>query len=308
MSPLLGALLPVFGVIALGWGLRRSGLVKADAWPGISRLTYVGLSPALLFSVISRADLSSISVGPAVAAAALGFVAMSLVVLALKPFIHTDGPSFTSVFQGACRWNGLVILALAALIYGTEGEVLIALIMVVTIPIVNIQVVTVLTVWGTSDRKPDVTTVLWRIASNPLILGCVAGGVANLLGLFQSGTIADVVELMGRAALPLILLAVGAGLDFKALRASRGLLALTVFLKLILAPIIFGLLAWSFGVRGDTLAIIVMVGASPGAASAYVLAQQLGGNRQLTAGDVTATTLLSFFTLPAAISVAQLVG
>ncbi len=113
---------------------------------------------------------------------------------------------------------------------------------------------------------------------------------------------------MGRAALPLILLAVGAGLDFKALGASRGLLTLTVFLKLILAPVVFGLLAWSFGVRGETLAIVVMVGASPGAASAYVLAQQLGGNRQLTAGDVTATTLLSFFTLPAAIWIAQLVG
>ena len=201
-----------------------------------------------------------------------------------------------------------MILALAALAYGVEGEVLISLIMVVTIPIVNIQVVTVLTIWGANGRKPDVRTVLWRIVTNPLILGCLAGGVANLLGLFQAGTIAEVVELMGRAALPLILLAVGAGLDFKALGASRGLLTLTVFLKLILAPVVFGLLAWSFGVRGETLAIVVMVGASPGAASAYVLAQQLGGNRQLTAGDVTATTLLSFFTLPAAIWIAQLVG
>lgn len=308
MTLILGALLPIFAVIGLGWVLRRTALVPESAWPGISRLTYVGLSPALLFSVISKADFSTISVGPAVAAAAFGFVVMGLIVLALKPVINTDGPSFTSVFQGACRWNGLVILALAALAYGVEGEVLISLIMVVTIPIVNIQVVTVLTIWGANGRKPDVRTVMWRIVTNPLILGCLAGGVANLLGLFQSGTIAEVVELMGRAALPLILLAVGAGLDFKSLGASRGLLTLTVFLKLIIAPVVFGLLAWSFGVRDETLAIVVMVGASPGAASAYVLAQQLGGNRQLTAGDVTATTLLSFFTLPAAIWVAQLVG
>src|SRR5690606_40211260 len=56
------------------WVLRRTNLVQESAWPGISRLTYVGLSPALLFSVISKADFSTISVGPAVAAAALGFV------------------------------------------------------------------------------------------------------------------------------------------------------------------------------------------------------------------------------------------
>jgi hypothetical protein len=308
LTLILGALLPIFAVIGLGWVLRRTNLVQESAWPGISRLTYVGLSPALLFSVISKADFSEISVGPAVAAAALGFVVMGAIVLALKPLIRADGPSFTSVFQGACRWNGLVILALAALAYGVEGEVLISLIMVVTIPIVNIQVVTVLTVWGANGRKPDVPTVMWRIVTNPLILGCIAGGVANLLGWFQTGTVSEVVELMGRAALPLILLAVGAGLDFTALKANRWLLAITVALKLMLTPVVFGLLAWSFGVRGEALAIVVMVGASPGAASAYVLAQQLGGNRQLTAGDVTATTLLSFFTLPTAVWIAQLVG
>ena len=104
MSPLLAALLPVFGVIALGWGLRRSGLVKADAWPGISRLTYVGLSPALLFSVISRADLASITVGPAILAAAAGFLGMGALILLLRPLIPASGPSFTSIFQAGARW------------------------------------------------------------------------------------------------------------------------------------------------------------------------------------------------------------
>ncbi|WP_421791903.1 AEC family transporter [Hyphobacterium sp.] len=308
MNPIFGALLPIFAVIGVGWGLRRSGLMPAEQWPAISRLAYVGLSPALLFSVISRADFDAITVAPAVAAAALGFIAMGALAIALKPLINTDGPAFTSIFQGSVRWNGLVILALATLSYGLSGEVLVSLIMVVTIPIVNVMAVTVLTIWGTSEKKPDVGAVLWRIISNPLILGCLAGGVANVFGWFQSGPIADVLALMGRAALPLILLAVGAALDFSALNARRHLLAISVTMKLIVAPFVFGAVAYAFGVRGDELAIVVLVGASPGAASAYVLAQQLGGDRRLTAGDVTASTLLSMITLPLAVWVATQIG
>ncbi|WP_420432109.1 AEC family transporter [Hyphobacterium sp.] len=308
MNPILGALLPIFAVIGVGWALRRSGLIPAEQWPAISRLAYVGLSPALLFSVISRADLEALSVAPAVLAAALGFLSMGLLVIVLKPLIPADGPAFTSIFQGAVRWNGLVILALATLSFGLDGEVLVSLIMVVTIPIVNIMAVTVLTIWGTSDKKPDAKAMLWRIISNPLILGCLAGGVANVFGWFQSGPIADVLALMGRAALPLILLAVGAALDFSALNARRHLLAISVTLKLIIAPLVFGGLAWTFGVRGEALAIVVLVGASPGAASAYVLAQQLGGDRRLTAGDVTASTLFSLVTLPVAVWIATQLG
>jgi len=303
MSPLLASLLPVFGVIALGWVLRRSGLVKADAWPGITRLTYVGLSPALLFSVISTADFDGITVGPAILAAAAGFLGMGALILALRPLIPASGPSFTSIFQAGARWNGLLILALAVIAWGTEGEVLVSLIMVVTIPIVNIMAVTVLSVWG-EGAKPDLRSVALRIVTNPLILGCLAGAAANALGLFQSGAIADILALIGRAALPLILLSVGAGLDFAALKERPHLLAISVVLKLAIAPVMFGLMAWMLGATGDAFALVVLVGASPSAASAYVLAQQMGGDSRLTAGDVTATTLLSLLTIPLAMEIA----
>jgi malonate transporter len=84
----------------------------------------------------------------------------------------------------------------------------------------------VLTIWGASAVKPDFRRVAGRIVTNPLILGCLAGAAANGLGVFQTGPVADTAALAGRAALPLILLAIGAGLDFSALRARPALLAL----------------------------------------------------------------------------------
>ncbi len=297
MNPVAGALLPIFGVITLGWALRRSGLVRADFWPGINRLSYSALLPALLFASISTADVNLSGVLPFLVAATLGFVIMGAIGLGFA-LLPIDGPAYSSVFQGAVRWNGFVLLALAGAVFGPEGAALAALVFAPTVPIINMMCVAVLSVWGSADDKPDVRRVALRIAANPLILACLAGITANAMGWFQSGPMADTAALAGRAALPMILLAIGAGLDFTALRARPALLTLSTALKLVVAPLVFIGLGLALGVEGMPLALLAAIGATPGAAAAYVLASEMGGDARLMAGHVTATTLLAFIALP----------
>jgi len=304
VSMVAGALLPIFGVIALGWGLRRSGLVRADFWPGINRLSYQALLPALLFVSISTAEVDLAGALPFLVAATLGFILMGAIALALKP-LPVDGPAYTSLFQGAVRWNGFVLLALAGAIFGPEGAALAALVFAPTVPIINVMCVAVLSIWGEAEDKPDVRRVAVRIAANPLILACLAGIAANGLDLVQTGPLADTAALAGHAALPMILLAIGAGLDFTALRARPALLALSASLKLIAAPLIFLGLGLALGVTGMPLALLAAIGATPGAAAAYVLASEMGGDARLMAGHVTATTLLAFLALPFWIGIAS---
>ncbi|PWE16467.1 AEC family transporter [Marinicauda salina] len=297
MTPVFDALVPIFGVIGIGWALRKSRLVRLELWPGVNRLSYQALLPALLFSVISTADYAGLPAGPFLAAAVLGFASMGAIALALKP-LPVDGPAYTSLFQGAVRWNGFVLLALALSVFGEEGAALAALVFAPTVPLINVMCVAVLTVWGASETKPDIRRVTMRIVTNPLILACLAGAAANALGWFQTGPIADTAALAGRAALPLILLAIGAGLDFSALRARPRLLALSVTLKLMVAPAIFYGIGTLLGVEGLALAVLTAIGATPGAAASYVLASEMGGDARLMAGHVTATTLIAFATLP----------
>ena len=216
MSPVVDALIPIAGVIALGWLLRKTGLVRAELWGGINRLSYQALLPALLFSTISRAELDIGEAGAFLAAVTLGFVAVSAVAMACR-LLPMEGPSFTSVFQGSVRWNGFVLLALSGSVFGTDGEALVALVFAPTVPLINVLSVIVLVIWGASDRPPDLARVASRIITNPLIIGCIAGAAANALDLFQTGPVAETARLAGRAALPLMLLSIGAGLDFSAL-------------------------------------------------------------------------------------------
>lgn len=297
MNPVLEALIPIFGVIALGWGLRRSRLVAAELWGGINRLSYQALLPALLFSTISRADYAGLPAGTFLVAVTLGFVAMGAIALLFRP-LPIDGPAYTSLFQGAVRWNGFVLLALAGPVFGPEGAALAALVFAPTVPLINVMCVAVLSVWGESERRLNRRAIVMRIVTNPLILGCVAGAAANVAGVFQTGPVADTAALAGRAALPLILLAIGAGLDFSALKARPQLLTLAVALKLVLAPAVFYALGLAFGVDGVALGVLTAVGATPGAAASYVLAREMGGDARLTAGHVTATTLLAAISLP----------
>ncbi|WP_417493652.1 AEC family transporter [Maricaulis sp.] len=294
---ILAALFPIFGVIAIGWLLRRSGLLPDNSWGPVSRLAYLGLSPALLFTAIARADLSSITLGPFLIASVLGFMAMAVIMLALKPLLKIPDPTYTSVFQAVCRWNGMLILALGIALFGDQGEILVALVMVVSIPLVNIECVAALAVWG-EGAAPNWRSIVYRIITNPLILGSVAGGVVNLAHIPVPAAVIDTLTLLGQAALPLILLSVGAGLNFTTLRARPRLLALSVFLKLMIGPLVFYGVGKAMGLEGIPLTILLLTGSSPGAGSAYVLAQQMGGDAPYSAGDITASTLFCFVTIP----------
>jgi predicted permease len=297
MSATSAALIPLLGVIFIGWLLRRTQLVPSELWSGVAKLSYQALLPATLFSTISLADFDGMQAGSFALAAAIAFGLMGAIALLFKP-LPVDGPGYTSLFQGAVRWNGFLLLAFAQAAFGLEGAALLALVFAPTIPIINIMCVTVLSLWGDNNASPKLTPVIGRIVTNPLILACFAGITANAFDLFQTGPIADMASLIGRAALPLILLTVGAGLDFSALRARPGLLSLSVSLKLIVAPLVFYGCGRALGVEGLAMTLLVAVGSAPGAAAAYVLASEMGGDKRLMAGHVTATTVLTFIALP----------
>ena len=81
-----------------------------------------------------------------------------------------------------------------------------------------------------------------------------------------------------------------------------GAAALTVFLKLILMPVLAVALALPFGLSGPNLVIVVVCASVPASSSAYVLARQMGGDAPLLAQIITLQTILAAITMPIAIA------
>ena len=298
MSPIVSGLVPVAGAIALGWVLRVSGLVAAPLWAGITRLSYQALLPALLFVTIARTEYDGLPVGAFLGAMTVAFLVMAALSYGAGRLAGARGPSLTSVFQGGLRINGFVVLALAQAAFTPEGVALIALMFGVMVPLVNVLCVGVLAVHGRAETSPGPRVVAVRIATNPLIVGCVLGLLAAAMPFEAPVALTETAALVGRAALPLILLSVGAGLDFSSVTSAPRLLTVCAVLKLAAAPLVFWGLAAAFGAEGAALTALLAIGAAPCAASAYVLAREMGGDAELMGGHVTVSTILAFAALP----------
>lgn len=302
------ALVPVFMLIMSGVAVKRWLIPDETHWIGAERLVYYVLFPALLVNTLAHADLTRVPVEEVAGALLLAVVLMSLLCLALRPLMQRtlgiDGPAFTSVFQGATRWQTYIGLAVAGNLFGNYGLALASVAAVAMIPLLNIINVWVLAHYA-SPQKPHWSDVLLAIAKNPFIWSCVIGIVLNVLHVPIPETINAFADALGRAALALGLLLVGAGLQIRGLIRPAPATLVSAALKLIVMPAIAIALAKLFGATGSPLAVIACCAAVPAASNSYVLARQMGGDTALLAEILTFETIAAIVTMPLAIEVAM---
>jgi predicted permease len=301
----VAALLPVFLLIVMGFLLRR-WLISQDAhWLGLERLLYYVMFPALLIGTMARADLTKVpvlAVGGTMLACVLLMAALCLALRpALTRWLGADGPAFSSLFQGATRWQIFVALPVAGNLFGDLGLALASVAMVAMTPILNVLCVWVLVRYA-SPNQPDWRTVLGALARNPLIWACAVGAALNPVAAAIPQPINTVVEALGRSSLALGLLIVGAGLRIDELTRLKPLTLPTCLLKLVVMPAIAIAIGLGCGLSGANLSVLVCCTAVPAASNSYVLARQLGGDAPLMAQILMFETLFAAVTMPLAIA------
>jgi malonate transporter and related proteins len=300
MLTTFGALAPIFLLIALGWLLRARGFLGASFWPGAERLVYWILFPALLLLTTASSELTGFSSLPIALALIAAILLTAALAFALRGRFGLSGASFTSIFQGAIRNNTYVGLAGAGALYGEAGLAVMGLVVFVVVTLVNVlSVVVLLSHRGGTMRPAD---LLLSVATNPLIVACAGGFVLNATGLGLPELANAMLEILGRAALTLALLCVGAGLDLGRLGRNPPAVAAASVLKLMVMPVATWAFCRLFGVEGVAAATALLFTAAPISASSYVLARQLGGDAPLMAGLITLSTILAALTMPLALA------
>lgn len=295
MSPVILAVVPIFGLIFLGFILRRIEFPGPDFWPVSERLTYYVLFPALLVSGLVGRSFDESATGLAVTLIAAVCIVGALLVT-LRPMIGMDGPVFTSVFQGAIRPNTYVGLSAAAALLGPDWMALSAVALLTLIPLVNVLCVLVLSRHG--KHGGGLGRVALELVRNPLILACVVGFALNGLDVALPTIVAEFLTILGKAALPLGLLAVGAGLRFEGLGEKALPVALASLAHLVALPLAAYGCAQLLGVEGVTRDAALIYTAIPVSVSAFILARQMGGDHRGMALIITVQTVLSAVTLP----------
>jgi predicted permease len=297
------AIAPVFLMILIGYALRRGGIPSVEFWNLNDRLVYFVLMPALFFRQISTADLGAEPVGPFALAlcagffAALGFGALAARVAGLAP------AQASSVALGAARFNTFVALAVAEALHGAAGLQLAVLAAVLLVPVVNVSAVALLAATLSTGEGGVLGRTLRDLVRNPLILAIAAGLAANLAGLGGLPVVDDTAAILGAAALPVMLLCVGANLRVRGMRASVGPVALAGIGKLAVFPAAT-LAALALVPPGALAAEVALIYAAlPAGVAAYTLARAMGGDAPLMAAIITVQTLLAFVTMPVTLAI-----
>jgi malonate transporter and related proteins len=299
MTSAFDAIIPVFGVIAIGFIAKRLKVVPDTAWPAVNSFGYWLLYPAFLFSTVASADFSGPETLPFLASLIIGFALAAVWGLSMRFVFRGDGPAYTSVFQGSVRWNGFIMLAAAPALYGPQGTALVALGFGPVVAFVNLISVSVLARWGNNDVRPTISGALGEVIKNPLVVASIVGVIANLSGASKMmGPVAEGITLLGRAALPVALVSVGAALSFGSAQKVPWHLSMGVVSKLLVAPVLMLGAGTLLGLPPLLLAVAVGLASMPSAPASYVLAREMGGDAPLMASIVTATTLLSLITIP----------
>ena len=292
-------LFPDFSLIACGWLLCRYTALDRRVWDQVESLVYYFLFPVLLFHSIVRSPID-FGATSNLLAAGLG-VGLSGIALAYAlPYLpgigrHIDRREHAGSAQIAFRFNSFICLALADRLAGPQGLLLIAVLIGVCVPLMNVAAV-----WPMARHAQ--TGFLRQLVRNPLIIATASGLVVNLLGLGVPTWMEPTLTRIGAASLALGLMAAGAGMQFATLARGKALAVSLLSIRHLILPLIGWGLARALRLDATQAAVLMAFAAVPTASSAYVLAARMGYNGPYVAGLVTMSTLLGIVSLPFALA------
>jgi predicted permease len=207
---------------------------------------------------------------------------------------YIDRRDHAASAQVAFRFNSFIALALAERIAGARGLQLIAVLIGVCVPLVNVAAVWPMAKHGQSG-------FLRALVRNPLILATACGLAFNAAGLQIPAFAQPTLSHIGSASIALGLMAAGAGLQLGSMASNKTLTAGLLAIRHFLTPLVGFVLARGFGLDPVQAAVLLAFSALPTASSTYVLAARMGYNGGYVAGLVTLSTLLGLASLPFAL-------
>ncbi len=146
MEHITSALIPIFALILIGYFFKKIKFPSNDFWASADKLTYYILMPSLLVYKLSTANFETLDAKDFLFTGNITILVVLLISILINVILNTNGASFSSIVQGAVRFNTYVFLALISYVYGDEGLALRALLITFAIPLINVIAITIFAV------------------------------------------------------------------------------------------------------------------------------------------------------------------
>lgn len=301
MELLLTIVFPIFGIVAAGFICGRFGLLGADSSEALNRFVYWVALPSLLFGVMAKVDIASVFNWPFIA----GFAGASAVVWALasiagRLLFRLDlGESSLHGLNSAYPNTGYMGIPLVIALYGEDATLPAILATIISVLSVALSVAPIeIAKQEKANVARVIADVLLALARNPMIVAPCAGLGWAATGLGLTPPLDTFLSLLGAAAGPCALFAIGLFLVGKPLTEGSAEIAVMTVFKLIVHPALTALAVLMFFDMDPLWAnVAIIMAALPIGSGPFVLAQASGLYVRRTSTVMLATTVLSLFTI-----------
>ncbi len=322
------AVLPIVLLIALGFLLKKTGMLSREFFDAGNRFTFRILLPALLFyNVYNIGSFEELSLGFIV----YGLAAVVVICLLAIPVVCAftkDSAKQGSLIQAAFRSNYAIIgLPLAESLFGAKGAAAASVMSAFCVPLFNILAVAVLTVFNKNSEKGriDAKKILLGIVKNPLIAATFVGlavlGIRELFVLAQIDfRLRDItflykaLENVKSVCTPFALIVLGGRFEFSAVARLRKEIVFGTALRTAAVPLIglSGALLLRLTIlpelSGEHFATYIGVFATPTAVASAIMAKEMGADGELAGQLVVWTSIVSTVTIFVYVSVLRILG
>ncbi|KQQ07352.1 hypothetical protein ASF46_16905 [Rathayibacter sp. Leaf296] len=230
-------------VIAVGYLIARFGLVPPEGRAVLSRIAFFVTTPALLFTVLSRADVTVLFSSFLLVSLSTVLIVAAVYVLASRLFFRRQLPE-TVIGTASSAYVNANNIGLPVAIYVLGDPQWVAPTLLLQLLLLAPTILTVLDI-STSGRT-SVGAILTQPLRNPMIIASALGLLVAVTGLDVPAPVLEPFSIIGNASIPLVLMAFG-----MSLRGQRPLEAGPARVEVVVASTLKSLVmpavAWTLG-------------------------------------------------------------
>ncbi|SAK68843.1 auxin efflux carrier [Caballeronia fortuita] len=301
VSPLLTIILPVFGLVFAGYACRKLNTLGPAAASELNRFVVYLALPALLFDVMAKTPWAMLDQPAFIAAFGIGSAAIFLLTLIVRLMQsrHLADASIDGL-NAAYPNTGFVGLPLCLLAFGKESLAPAVIATILTVCVL-FAVAIVLIELGLQTQKHIAATlghVAKSLLKNPLLIAPVAGALLSSSGVRVPEGAQALLRLLGGAASPCALVALGLFLGAKGEARDVRTTSALVALKLVAQPLLTWCLAFHvFHLPPLWAKTAVILSALPTGTGPFMLAEFYRREGGVTSSAILFSTVISLVTV-----------
>lgn len=298
LSTILPTIIPIFGIIALGWIARHFKIVRKQAATSFNSFVYNIALPFLVFLGIIKLDFTDLLNWRLLVTNVLAMLALVVVVTILTKKILKFDPKKVAMFVVAAYFGNVAYIGIAfnEFAFGPEGGALATLVSVVVIVFAILVGLTTLKLVS-KEKETKFSDILWQLIKMPLIWAALLGILVVAFGVQLPVSVHKMVTLLAQLAGPLALFSIGMFVYQTHITGNVKLTAALSAFNLLILPLAVFLVGTGIGLTGLPLKVSIIQAGMPVAITNFIFSRRFKIEESKITQMIIFSTLLAPFTL-----------